>query len=343
MGQIEGASRDQRLLFPDVLDDYIAAENPVRFSEAVVDRLALDALGFRRVQPATTGRPADHPGDLLKLYSYGDRHRIRSSRRLEQETPRNVDLLGLLRKLHPDFKTLAAFRKDKAPAFKHVLRAFTLLGKEWGLFGAELVASDGSTFKAVTNKQRKVTQAKLRDLLHAVDAKLEQYLRALDAADAAEAAVPSLSATALREAIAPLRERKGRDEPLRAALEASGASQMSLTAPDRRAMPKSPKVDVGYHVQTAVDAKHKLIVEPHVTNAVTDADQLSATASAAKATLGVEHLKVVAAMGYYHGEEINAGEDAGIEPDVAKPLTSAHRKVGLYGKARFLDAPVHDC
>jgi transposase len=343
MGHIEGASRDQRLLFPDVLDDYIAAENPVRLIEAFVDSLDLDALGFRRVQPATTGRPSYRPGDLLKLYIYGYMHRIRSSRRLEQETHRNVELLWLLRKLHPDFKTIADFRKDNAPAFKHVFRAFTLLCKEWGLFGAELVAIDGSKFKAVNNKQRNVTQAKLRDLLHAVDAKLEQYLRALDAADAAEAAVPSLPATALRETIEHLRERKGRYEQLRAALEASGESQMSLTDPDSRAMPKSPKVDVGYNVQTAVDAKHKLIVEQHVTNAVTDVDQLSAMAIAAKETLGVEHLKVVADMGYYHGEEIKACEEAGIEPYIAKPLTSANRKVGLYGKERFLYDPVHDC
>ena len=175
MGHIEGASRDQRLLFPDVLDDYIAAENPVRFIEAFVDSLDRDALGFRRVQPATTGRPSYHPGDLLKLYIYGYMHRIRSSRRLEQETPRNVARLWLLRTLHPDFKTIADFRQDKAPAFKHVFRALTLLCKEWGLCGADLVAIDGSQFQAVNNTQRNVTQAKLRDLRHAVDAKLEHY------------------------------------------------------------------------------------------------------------------------------------------------------------------------
>lgn len=314
MGPIEGASRDQRLLFPDVLDDSIAAENPVRFLEAFVDSLDLDALGFRCVQPATTGRPSYPPGDLRKLYIYGDRHRIRSSRRLEQETHRNVDLRWLLRKLHPDFNTIADFRQDNAPAFKHVFRAVTLRCKAWGLFGAELVAIDGSKFKAVHNKQRQVPQAQLRDLRHAVDAKLEQDLRALEAADAAEAAVPSLSATARRETSEPLRARKGRYEQLRAALEASGDSQMSLTDPDSRAMPKSPKVDVGYHVQTAVDAKHKLIVEQHVTTAVTAGDQLSALAIAAPETLGVEHLKVVAGRGYSHGEAITAGEAAGLEP-----------------------------
>ena len=175
MGHIEGASRDQRLLFPDVLDDYIAEDNPVRFIEAFVDSLDLDTLGFQRVQPAATGRPSSHPGDLLTLSIYGSLHRLRSSRRLEQETHRNVELLWLLRKLPPDFKTIADVRKDNTKAFKQVLRAFTLLCKAWGLFGAELVAIDGSKFKAVNNKQRHVTHAKLRDLLRAVETKLEQY------------------------------------------------------------------------------------------------------------------------------------------------------------------------
>jgi transposase len=270
-------------------------------------------------------------------------NRLRSSRRLEKETPRNIERLWLLRKLHPDFKTMADFRKDNAKAFKQVCRALTLLCKEWGVFGAELVAIDGSKFKAVNNKQRNFTQAKLRDLLHAVDAKLAQYLRALDAADAAETEVPQPTAAALREKIQHLRERKGRYEQLRAALEASGESQVSLTDPDSRAMPKSPKVAVGYNVQTGVDAKHKLILEQHVTNAVTDVDQLSVMAIAAKEMLGGEHLQVVADMGDYHGEEIKACEEAGIEPYVAKPLTSANRTLGLYGKEQFTYEPESDC
>jgi transposase len=286
VGHLEGASRDQRLLFPDVRDDSIAAENPVRFIEAFVDGLDVDALGFRRVQPATTGRPSSHPGALLTRYLYGYRHRIRSSRRLELETQRHVELLWLLRKLHPDVKTMADFRTDHAPAFKHVLRAFTRLCKEWGLFGAELVATDGSKFKAVTNKPRDVTRAKRRDRLHAVDAKLAQYLRASDAADAAAAAAAARSATALREPSEPLRERKGREEPRRAALEARGERQLSLTDPDSRARPKSPKVDVGDNVQTAVDATRTLIVEQPVTDAVPEVEQLSAMAMAAPETLG---------------------------------------------------------
>lgn len=343
MSHIAGASRDQQGLFPEALDDYMAEENPVRFIDAVVESLDLDALGFRRIQPAATGRPAYHPGDLLKLYIYGYMNRIRSSRRLEQETQRNMALLWLLRKLHPDFKPIADFRKDNVRAFKQVFRAFTVLCKEWGLFGTELVAVDGSKFKAVNSKRRNFTKAKLHETLQAVDAKLEQDLHDLDATDAAEAEVPQPTVETLREKIRPLRERKGRYEQLRDVLEASGESQVSLTDPDSRAMPKSPKVDVGYNVQTAVDAQHKLIVEQHVTNAVTDVDQLSAMARTAKEALGVEHLKVVADMGSYHGEEIKACEEAGIAPYSAKPLTSANRKLGLYGKARLTYDLAHDC
>jgi transposase len=287
----------------------------VRFIEAFVDSLDLDALGCRRVQPATTGRPSSHPGGLLTLYLCGSRHRIRPSRRLEQETPRHVARLWLLRNLHPDVKTMADFRTDPAPAFKHVFRAFTRRWKEWGLLGAALVATDGRQVKAVTHKPRDVTRATRRDRLHAVDAQPAHYLRALDAADAAAAAVP--------------------------AREARGERQLSLTDPDSRARPKSPKVGVGDNVPTAVDAKHTPIVAQHVTRAVTDAEQLRAMAMAAPETLGVEHLQVVAAMGDDHGEDSNAWEAAGLEPDRAKPWTSATRKVGPYGQARFRDDPVH--
>jgi transposase len=329
MGYIEGASRAQQILFPEALDDYIAEENPARFIDAFVDSLDLDALGFRRTQPAAPGRPAYSPGDLLKLYLYGYMHRIRSSRRLEKETHRNVELLWLLRTLHPDFKTMADFRKDNVQAFKQVFRAFVVLCKEWGLYGYELVAIDGSKFKAVNSKRRNFTNVKLTETPKRIDAHIEQYLHDLDAADAEEAESQQPTAEELREKIRQLRERKGRYEGLRRELERTGQRQVSLTDPDSRAMPKSPKVEVGYNAQVAVDAQHKLFVVQEVTNAVTDVDQLSGIAIQAQAVLGVDRVKVVADMGYYHGEEINACEEAGIEPYVAKPLTSANRKVGL--------------
>jgi transposase len=210
MSHIAGVSRDHQGLFPEVLDDYIAEENPVRFIDAFVESLDLDALGFRRVQPAATGRPAYHPGDLLKLSIDGDMNRIRSSRRLEQATPRHMERLWLLRTRPPDFNTIADFRNDNVRAFKPVLRAFTILCKEWGLCGTELVAIDGSQLKAVNSQRRHVTNAQRHETLHAINAKLEQYLHDLDATDAAEAEVPQPTVETLRENIRHLRERKGR-------------------------------------------------------------------------------------------------------------------------------------
>jgi transposase len=210
MGHIEGAPRSQQMLFPEALDDYVTEENPARFIDAFVDSLDLDAFGFRHTQPAAIGRPSYSPGDLLKLYIYGSMHRIRSSRRLEKETHRNVELLWLLRKRHPDFKTIADFRKDNAHAFKQVFRAFALLCKEWGLFEQELVVIDGTKLKAVNSKRRNFTQAKLNEMLRRIDAHLEQYLHDLDAADAEETESQKTTAEQLREKIREPRERKGR-------------------------------------------------------------------------------------------------------------------------------------
>ncbi len=343
MGHTEGASRVQQVLFPEVLDDYSAEDNPVRFREAFVDSLDLDALGVRRAQPAATGRPAYAPGDVRKRYIYGYMNRIRSSRRLEKETHRNVELLWLLRRLHPDFKTMADVRQDRANAFKQGFRAFALLCNAWGVLGQELVAIDGPQFKAVTSKRRNFTQAKLTETLPRIDAHIEQYLPDLDTADAEEAECQKITAEALREKIRQLRERKGRYEGLMRAMERTGQSQVSLTDPDSRALPKSPKVDVGYNAQVAVDDKHKLFVVQDVITAVTDVDPLSGLAIQAKEALEVEQIKVVADMGDYHGEAIKACEEAGIEPYVAKPLTSANRKLGLYGKEQFTYEPEHDC
>jgi transposase len=325
MGHIEGATRTQQILFPEALDDYVAEANPGRFIDAFVDRLDLDVLGFRHTQPAAMGRPSYAPGDLLKLYIYGDMNRIRSGRRLEKETHRNVELLWLLRKLHPDFKTLADFRKDNAKAFKQGFRTFVLLCKEWGWFGQERVAIDGTKIKAVNSKRRHFTQAKLSETLKRIDTHIEQYLHDLDAADAAEPESPQTSAEHLREKIQQLRERKDRYEGLLREMECTGQSQVSLTAPASRAMPTSPKVDVGYNAPVAVDATHQLFVVQEVTNAVTDVEQLSGIAIQAQETLEGEPLTVVADLGCYHGEEINACEEAGVEPSVAKPLTSANR------------------
>lgn len=209
MGHSEGASRAQQVLFPAALEDYMADENPVRFIDAFVESLDLHTLGFRHVQPAATGRPAYHPGDLRKLYLDGYLNRMRSGRCLARETPRNVALLWLVCKLHPDFKTLADVRKDPAKACKQVFRTFVLLCKERGLFGQELVAIDGSKFNAVNNTRRNVTHAKLDETLQAIDASLEHYRHAWDAADQAAAEAQKPTADALRERIRQLHARKG--------------------------------------------------------------------------------------------------------------------------------------
>jgi transposase len=343
MNYIKGVSREQKILFPEVVDDFITEDNPVRFIDAFVDRLNLDELGFQKSQLASTGRPPYHPGDLLKLYIYGYLNRVRSSRRLEKEAHRNIEVIWLLRKLRPDFKTIADFRKDSTKAFKQVFRQFILLCRKLDLFGGELIAIDGSKFKALNSKNRNFTKKKLKKRLEEIDAKIEKYLNELDAADEEEADVQKPTAEELKEKIRQLRERKDRYGKLKEGMETSGESQVSLTDPDSRLMARDWQKVVGYNVQAAVDDKHKLIVEQDVTNAVTDDDQLSGIAIRAKETLGVDQMKVVADMGYYHGDEIKTCEKEGIEPYVSKPLTSANRKLGLYGKEKFTYDSGKDC
>jgi transposase len=314
MGHIEGASRAQHMLFPEVFDDDMAEDNPARFIDAVGERLDLDALGFRRTRPAATGRPSYDPGDFRKLDIYGDMNRLRSSRRVERETPRNVARLWLLRTLQPDVKTLADCRTDHVTAFTQVFRAFVLLGKAWGLFGQALVAIDGSQVKAVKNRRSNVTNATRSEPLTDSDAKLEHYMRELDKTDGEEANGQQPPVEAWQEQVRQLRERTGRDEGLRQEMDSTGQSQVSLTDPDSRARPKSPPVAVGDKAHVAVDDQHHLWVAQDVTKAVTAVAQLSDIAIQAQAALAVEPLTVVAEMGDDHGADINACEAAGIDP-----------------------------
>ena len=335
MGYIEGVAREQQVLFPEVLDEYVTAENPVRFIDAFVASLDLTALGFQRATAAATGRPAYDPGDLLRLYIYGYLYRLRSSRKLEQETHRNLELLWLLRKLTPDFKTLADFRRDNPQALKAVCREFTLLCKRLDLFAGELVAIDGSKFRAVNSRSRNFTRAGLERLLRGIEVRVAEYLSGLDTQDQAETSTPTPSAAALQQKIDALRVRQGEYAALLAQLEASGETQISLTDPESRSMKVRGGVDVCYNVQTAVDAKHKLIVAQDVTNAATDRDCLSPMANAANAVLGSAHLQVIADRGYYNGPEIVACQDLGITPTVPRPITSANAKHGLFTKDDF--------
>lgn len=334
---ISGTNRQEVLLFPAAIDDYITAENPVRFIDAFISSLDLAELGFTRARPAATGRPAYHPADMLKLYVYGYLNRVRSSRLLERETGRNVEVMWLTGKLTPDFKTIADFRKDNLAAIKAVCREFTLLCKKLELFGGELVAIDGSKFKAVNNRKRNFSQKRLERAIAAIDEKIRCYLTTLDEQDNQEVKVTAkLTADQLHEKIAVLKERKAKYKGLSTELKQSGEKQVSLTDPDARSMVTHFGVtDVCYNVQTAVDSKHKLIVEHEVTNNPTDHEQLAKMAVRTKETLEVKEMKVIADMGYYDGAEVKKCVDAKIKTFIAKPLTSSGKKRGLYTKEEF--------
>ena len=335
MAHIAGTDRTQAVLLPDVLDDYVRPDNPVRFLEAFVAQLDLGALGFQRAVPAETGRPGYDPGDLLRLYLYGYLHRIRSSRRLEQETHRNVELMWLLRRLTPDFKTIADFRRDHPEALKGVGREFIVLCRQLELFGGELLAIDGSKFRAVNARDRSYTPARLATLQRDIDRTIARYLRELERQDEAEAGTEGPSAEALQEKIAALQQRRTRYEALQQELAASGETARALTDSDSRPMMSGGRIEVCYNVQTAVDAKHKLIVAADVTNAAGDRDQLSPMATAAQELLGGALPVVVADQGYYHGAEIKRCLEAGLTPLVPRPLTSANEARGLFTKDDF--------
>jgi transposase len=340
---IKGTPRSNVLLFPEAIDDYVSGDNPVRFIDAFVDNLDLSQLGFYRTTPAHTGRPAYSPSDLLKLYIYGYINRTRSSRLLERECSRNLELLWLMRKLTPDFKTIADFRKDNALAIKRVCREFTLLCKRLELFGGEFVAIDGSKFKAQNSKRRNFTRERLDKAIKEIDEKINDYLDELDEADEQEAEVNAPTAEQLKEKIEQLRKRKLNHESIQKQLEESGESQISLTDADSRRMKVNQGTDVCYNLQTVVDHKHKLIVEHEVTNQPTDQAQLSKMALRAKQVLEVEELEVVADRGYYDGAEVKKCEEAGITVYVAKQQTSANRKLGLFTKEDFRYDSQKDC
>lgn len=342
MAYIAGTDRTQAVLLPEVLDDYVGADNPVRFLDAFVAQLDLGGLGFQRAVPAETGRPGYDPGDLLRLYLYGYLHRIRSSRRLEQETHRNVELMWLLRRLTPDFKTIADFRRDHPAALKGVCREFILLCRRLGLFGGELLAIDGSKFRAVNARDRSYTPARLATLQRDIEHTIARYLRELERQDEAEAGTERPSADALREKIAALQQRRVRYQALQQQLAASGETALSLTDADSRPMMSGGRIEICYNVQTAVDAKHKLIVAEDVTNAAGDRDQLSPMATTAQELMGGATPVVVADQGYYHGAEIKTCLETGITPLVPRPLTSANQARGLFTKDDFVYDPRAD-
>lgn len=341
---IEGQDRCQTLLLPEGLDDYVAQDNPVRVVDAFIDELDLLALGFAGAQPAATGRPAYHPAILLKIYLYGYLHRVPSSRRLEQEAHRNLELIWLTGKLAPDFKTIADFRRDNTDAIRATCREFVALCRGLGLLAAGEVAVDGSKFKAVNSHERNFTRAKLAKRMAQVEASIAHYLEALDQADRAEDETTPTKTVRLAEKIAALRERMRTLQAIGEQLDASPDQQVSLSDPDARAMVTGTdqRGIVGYNVQVALDTQHHLIVAHEVTNVGHDRDHLAEMATQAQAATGAEALTVLADRGYYAGEEILACEQAGITPLVPKPLTSPAKAEGRFGKQDFVYEPDDD-
>src|SRR5690349_3986705 len=341
---VEGLDRGQSTLFPASLDDYVTEDNPVRAVDVFIDGLDLNKLGFVGVQPLATGRPSYHPATLLKIYVYGYLNRIPSSRRLERECQRNIELIWLTGQLAPDFKTIADFRKDNGKAIREVCRAFVALCRELGLLSAASVAIDGSKFKAVNARDRNFTEAKMRRRLERIDESIARYLSQLETADRHGDAVPEAKVERLKGKIEKLKEEIVRLNAINVEMMKSEDKQISLSDPDARSMATSGKDTgiVGYNVQIAVDTQHHLIVAHEVTNVGSDRHQLANMAEQARVEMAVETLEVVADRGYYDSEELRACEEAGITVTLPKPLTSAAKAAGRYGKQDFIYVAAED-
>ena len=342
---VEGADRGQATLFPECLDEWIDEGNPVRVVDAFVDAIDLSELGFNGVVPEATGRPSYHPSVLLKLYIYGYLNRVQSSRRLEREAGRNVEVMWLTGRLVPDHKTIADFRKDNGGAIRKICTRFVALCREMGLLSAASVAIDGSKFKAVNNRDRNFTRAKMARRRAQIEASVARYLQQLDTADRQEPSdAIATKTTRLKEKIAKLGEEMKRLAVIEAQMLAAPDQQASLTDPDARSMATSGRGSgvVGYNVQVAVETEHHLIVAHEVTNVGSDRSQLAAMAKQAKAALQAETLDAVADRGYFHGEEILACEQAGIAVTLPKPMTSGAKAEGRFGKQDFVYKPEED-
>jgi transposase len=335
---VVGEDRRQGVLLPEYLDDYVSEENPVRVIDVFVDTLDLGALGFGGVVPEATGRPAYHPGSMLKIYVYGYINQIASSRRLERETQRNVEMMWLTQRLAPDFKTIADFRKDNGPAIRAACRQFVVLCRKLNLFAHAVAAIDGSKFKAVNATDKAFSRASIKRRMEQVEASIERYLAALETADRYDGEVKEAKTTRLADKIARLRAQMEAFKVLEAQVHAAPDQQVSLTDPDARTMGTSGKgtAVVGYNVQTAVDTKHHLIVAHEVTNVGSDRAQLANMAAQAKEAMDVEALDVLADRGYFSGEEVLACEPLGVTPFVPKPQTSGAKAQGRFGKEDFV-------
>ena len=346
---IEGTDRSQTTLFPDRLEDWIGEDNPVRVIDAFVDALDLSGLGFERATAAETGRPGYHPSVLLKLYVYGYLNRVQSSRRLEREAGRNVEVMWLTSRLVPDHKTIADFRKDNGVAIRKVCSQFVELCRRIGLLSVACVAIDGSKFKAVNNRDRNFTKAKMARRLKQIDESVARYLHQLDSADRQEP-TPAITSRVerLHDKIDKLREEMARLKVIEAQMLNEPDEQVSLTDPDARSMATSGRGSgvVGYNVQAAVEIDHHLIVTHDVVQTGNDTSQLAPMGQMAKEALGVDELDVIADRGYFSCEQILECAETDVTPTLPRPQTSSNRKKGMFVKADFVyvaDEDVYVC
>jgi transposase len=342
---VEGADRGQSTLLPECLDDWIDEENPVRVIDAFVDAVDMKELGFDGVEPAATGRPAFHPSVLLKLYIYGYLNRVQSSRRLEREAGRNLELLWLLGRLVPDHKTIADFRKDNGAALRKICARFVELCREMGLLTAGSVAIDGSKFKAVNNRDRNFTKGKVERRRAQLEESVARYLSQLDSADRQMPTMAlAIKEQHLKEKLARLEEEMAKLDAHERRMLASPDEQVSLTDPDSRSMATSGRGSgvVGYNVQVAVETENHLIIAHDVTNSGSDRAQLANMGKKAKEVLQTEKLEAVADRGYFNSPEILACHEAGITVTLPKPMTSGAKSEGRFGKQDFVYLDTQD-
>ena len=332
---VTGQAREQATLFPERLDDFIGEDNPIRVVDLFVDALDLRELGFERVDPAATGRPSYHPAVLLKLYIYGYLNRVQSSRRLERECQRNVELMWLTERLEPDHKTIANFRKDNGKAIRKVCQEFVELCRRLELFKQTIVAIDGSKFKAVNNRDKNFTPAKMKRRLEQLDKHIDRYLRELDSADQEEPAIAEARSERLQKKIGEIKEEIERIKALEPQMLASEDQQISLTDPDARAMKGRGAAVVAYNVQTAVEPKHHLIVAHEVTNSGSDQHQLVPMAQRARETMQIKDITALADRGYYNGEDLKTCAEEGITAYVPKTYPSNNVTKGLFHRDKF--------
>ena len=342
---VDGTHRDQAILFPDTLDRYIDPENPVRFIDAFIDSLNLEKLGFKHAIPYETGRPSYDPSDLLKLYVYGYLNQVRSSRKLERECHRNLEVIWLMKKLAPDFKTIADFRKDNVDCIKPVFKEFVYLCRSLDLYGAQLVAIDGSKFKAVNSKSNNFNQKNVALRIQRTEEKIAEYLRLMDENDRADSGKDeSHKVEGLKERIGKLEEKKQQYEQAQNQMNKTGQKEVSLVDPDSRLMRvDSQRLDVCYNVQTSVDAKKHLIVDYDVINNSTDHHQLVNGAEAAKQTLGVDQLDVVSDKGFYVEKDLKDCEQEGISVFMPIPaVVNPHKRFEVPESGFYTDRFVYD-